>query len=418
MESVSPPREDRRHFLQSITLAGAAALVPMPVFAQAEKNNRIENRFFAVRFDMDSGRLYLYRKGTAQPLLDAVTRALIPGQPRSLDEAVYTRTVEMVQVNDVFGAGEQLRIAGTDTTKQLDFALTATLYNERDLATFEVRCTNVSNADLNLVAIEPLSSETCHWPGIGNVLTNGRMYYDPGKVLEFTRGETISSCWNIGFHRGDNKPGLVAGYLENNLSLGYVHAENHGGDFALRFESRYEDGFLLRPGASIGSDRVVLAAARTPFAALESYAGAIGDAHAVHLNPVANGWCSWSYAYEGITETEMQRVAAFAARHLRPYGLEYIQVDDGFYRAFGDWEGNEKFPHGMKWLAERIRELGLKPAIWLAPYVISEGTDVHVNHPDWLLRKPNGHFLQAKPGGDTGDDEDNGGKPKRFALDI
>ena len=35
---------------------------------------------------------------------------------------------------------------------------------------------------------------------------------------------------------------------------------------------------------------------------------------------------------------------------------------------YGDWEGNQRFPHGMKWLAGKIRELGLRAGLWLVPY--------------------------------------------------
>ena len=36
------------------------------------------------------------------------------------------------------------------------------------------------------------------------------------------------------------------------------------------------------------------------------------------------------------------KIAEFVAKELQPYGMEWIQIDDGYYRAFGDWEGNER----------------------------------------------------------------------------
>ena len=76
--------------------------------------------------------------------------------------------------------------------------------------------------------------------------------------------------------------------------------------------------------------------------------------------------------------------------HLRAFGLEYIQIDEGYQRSHGDWEGNERFPHGMKWLAERIKAYGFKPGLWIAPYVISERSDVFRQHPDWLVHRRDG----------------------------
>jgi Melibiase len=95
-----------------------------------------------------------------------------------------------------------------------------------------------------------------------------------------------------------------------------------------------------------------------------------------------------------------------------------MQVDDGFYRGFGDWEGNEKFPHGMKWLADRMRELGLRPGIWFAPYIIAEGTEVYEKHPDWLIHNVDGKLKQVGPGLVEGSQEAKHQKPRRYALDI
>ena len=64
--------------------------------------------------------------------------------------------------------------------------------------------------------------------------------------------------------------------------------------------------------------------------------------------------------------------AEFMARHLKPYGMEWVQIDDGYQQTFGDWQGNHLYPHGMQWLATQIRRLGLKPGIWIAPYAIAE----------------------------------------------
>jgi alpha-galactosidase len=144
----------------------------------------------------------------------------------------------------------------------------------------------------------------------------------------------------------------------------------------------------------------------------------MGTLQQARVHSVLNGWCDWFYAFEYITEEEVIRNAEFAARVLKPFGLEYIQVDEGFQRWHGDWEGNDRFPHGMKWLADRIRALGLKPGIWLAPYVISEPTEVFQQHPDWLLRHPDGRLKRVGPWPSEDSDWARGEKIKRYGLDI
>jgi hypothetical protein len=155
-----------------------------------------------------------------------------------------------------------------------------------------------------------------------------------------------------------------------------------------------------------------------PYSPLEAYAEAMGRVLGARVHSVVNGWCDWFMAYEHITEDEVLRNAEFAARTLKPFGLEYIQVDEGFQRWHGDWEGNARFPHGMKWLADRIRQLGLKPGIWLAPYVISEPTEVFQRHPDWLLRHPDGRLRRVGPWPSEDSDWARNESPKRYGLDI
>ena len=144
----------------------------------------------------------------------------------------------------------------------------------------------------------------------------------------------------------------------------------------------------------------------------------MGRINTARTTSIVNGWCNWFFTYEHITEDEVIRNAEFASRVLRPYGMEYIQVDEGYQRWHGDWDGNDRFPHGMKWLAERIHSLGLKPGLWIAPFVISEPTDIFQNHKDWLLKHPDGNLKRVGPWPDENSDWAKNENPKRYGLDI
>ena len=220
----------------------------------------------------------------------------------------------------------------------------------------------------------------------------------------------LRSWWNVGFFRGYDQEGLVCGYVENKAALGQVIIRPGArGELSLVAESVLANEFALPPGRSVKSNPFWLQVAPGPHPALETYAQVMGELGQARRPSILNGWCDWAYAFEGITEAEMVANAEFAARALKPWGLEYIQVDEGFQRWHGDWEGNAKFPHGMKWLADKIRSLGLKPGIWLAPYVISEPAELYQKHPEWMLREPDGRLKQVMSGA---------GNIKRFALDI
>lgn len=81
------------------------------------------------------------------------------------------------------------------------------------------------------------------------------------------------------------------------------------------------------------------------------------------------GWCSWFAYFDNVTETDMHRTADVLANKLKKYGLDYIQIDDGYQQVpIGmpdTWiNANKKFPAGMGNLANYISSKGFKPGIW------------------------------------------------------
>lgn len=57
----------------------------------------------------------------------------------------------------------------------------------------------------------------------------------------------------------------------------------------------------------------------------------------------------------------------------------------------GDWlVPNKHFPHGVELLAEMIRDEGLTPGLWLAPFILHPSANIARSHPEWLLRNKYG----------------------------
>ncbi len=116
------------------------------------------------------------------------------------------------------------------------------------------------------------------------------------------------------------------------------------------------------------------------------------------FNHAPTGWCSWYYYYQSITQEEWGKNVVWLAENLRDFGLEWVQLDDGWQLDNGsphtpggrDWRGpNEKFPNGMKWVADIVKQHGMKPGIWLIPQK-TDSDEVFNEHPEWFLRKPDG----------------------------
>lgn len=109
-----------------------------------------------------------------------------------------------------------------------------------------------------------------------------------------------------------------------------------------------------------------------------------------------SGWCSWYYYYQEISAEEVLKNAEWIANNLKDYGAEYVQIDDGWQgvgHGLGenrDWTTiDRRFSMGMDRLAARIKELGLKPGLWLAPHGQSNAEVVRA-HPGAFLLKPDG----------------------------
>jgi alpha-galactosidase len=402
---------------------------------------------FAVAFDRAAGTLSIVHADGTPFLIGGVACANTGVGKQSTASPGRDRSAGVSAFSDRLGSGWCMTVDCRDPDKRVDLRVDIVVYDRRPIVTIEAHCVNVSSSDVVVESIEPIrvvASEggTLRVPGVAVCLTNGEMFYDAGRVHAFgsdppasvrppVKGvwlanqsvasgrPTIASWWNVGLFSGYDREGVVLGYLENTQALGLVLVARTGEDeISCLGEAVHAPPIVLRPGGSIGSNRFVLGVAATPYAALEQHAEAVGTTQTARTRSIVNGWCSWFYTLDQVSEDEVLRNTAFAAEHLREFGLEYIQVDDGYQRLFGDWQGNERFPHGMQALAERIKAHGFKPGLWIAPYVISEQTELFRQHPDWLLRRRDGSLQRIGNWENESSPAAQAEVVKRYCLDI
>ena len=97
------------------------------------------------------------------------------------------------------------------------------------------------------------------------------------------------------------------------------------------------------------------------------------------------GWNSWDYYRWTVTEDDVLENAEFiAADPVLSKHVRRIIVDDGWQYAYGEWEANSLFPHGMAYLADRIRKLGMEPGLWVAPTIFDLHSRIAQLHPEML----------------------------------
>ncbi len=102
------------------------------------------------------------------------------------------------------------------------------------------------------------------------------------------------------------------------------------------------------------------------------------------------GWCSRQELAGGVSEADVVANTEFCAASFDRRFFRSIELDDGYQRAAGAWDTNDKFPHGHAWLTDQIHAKGFKAGLWLAPFAVAERSGVPAEHPDWLLRDATG----------------------------
>lgn len=108
--------------------------------------------------------------------------------------------------------------------------------------------------------------------------------------------------------------------------------------------------------------------------------------------PPTRGYTSWYRHYTRISEPVLLSDLAT----LDPSRETWFQVDDGWQTRIGDWTPNpERFPKGMKALADEVRQRGLRPGLWLAPFVAERRSQLLQRHPEWVERDLQGRPLKA-----------------------
>jgi len=114
------------------------------------------------------------------------------------------------------------------------------------------------------------------------------------------------------------------------------------------------------------------------------------------LHPAPYGWSSWYIFGDKVSESDVIHNLAAAALLADAFPLQVIQLDQGFEPQWGDWQHrNERFPHSLQWLAERIRGSNFVPGLWLGPFTVHPRSRIAAMHPEWLLRDRKGQPVSA-----------------------
>ena len=101
---------------------------------------------------------------------------------------------------------------------------------------------------------------------------------------------------------------------------------------------------------------------------------------------------SWEAMYFQVNRKSITRLAGDG----KAIGAELLVLDDGWFSgrrddtsSLGDWWPNrERFPDGLRPVAEAVRNEGVEFGIWLEPEMVSPDSELYRAHPEWALQIP------------------------------
>ncbi|MEG0977969.1 MAG: alpha-galactosidase [Bacilli bacterium] len=99
---------------------------------------------------------------------------------------------------------------------------------------------------------------------------------------------------------------------------------------------------------------------------------------------------NWEATYFKFDEGKLLSIAKKAKK----LGIEMFVLDDGWFSTrnndssgLGDYNVNLKKIHsGLKGLADKINDIGLKFGLWFEPEMVNEDSLLYKEHPDWIIR--------------------------------
>jgi alpha-galactosidase len=151
----------------------------------------------------------------------------------------------------------------------------------------------------------------------------------------------------------------------------------------------------LRPGESVRTPRILLVSWRGADrmhghnqlrrTILPHYSPRL-DGEAV-MPPISqNTWFLYNAGNDNTEENQLKHIKAMSDLGVETYWLDAGWYEGGWPNGMGSWVPNaEHFPRGLKPLSDESHRLGLNFLLWFAPEMVSPGSRIASEHPEFLL---------------------------------
>src|SRR5579862_6680714 len=333
--------------------------------------------------------------------------------------------------SDALGSGRQLTVTSSGLHDSPDLIYVVQLYTESPYGAIQVRVRNATSKATSVQAIRSVEATGDAIVNLGGRPSDERILSDsfsedwPDLVI-YDLGDAPG-----GLHRGvgsqliynrKTKQSLFIGALTSDRFLTLLRLKTEGKGNDTKIESynvestgtteiqrdlseaetlkpkhltsdRIELSLPLNPGEEMSSERLMFMAGPDYLGQLRAYGSAIRRLHHARVSSeIPMGWWSWTAYYGAINEGETLTTADWLSQHLKSLGYKYLQIDDGYQYARGEYATTNatQFPDGMRVVAHRILRDGLVVGLWTAPFEVSSRAWVYEHHKDWLVHNAKG----------------------------
>lgn len=338
------------------------------------------------------------------------------------------------------GCSVRIETEGADTNPRLAFAGSCRKLGEDELGRFtgiaseftvgdDIALTRVINvyeetgAFAVFVSIKNISGEKeiflrkiiaadgilCIGSQDAKILVNDwERYGGDNSLKELNCEESLFSAWNVELYCKKQEISLMSGILSGKeMFTSFEVRKDASGLIRLNVSGDVtsgREGVLLLPGGMLESDGIIMMPDESPYKAAERYSLAVSKYNRIEMKQKnMTGWADWYFYYGSNSEkTVLENLEAIDNR-LKGYGIEYIQVDDGWQKikeytyyeplnltcttsSGAPWEENEDFKGGMKQLADCIHERGYKAGLWIRPFSIMNIAKEYIDSLPWVLK--------------------------------
>ena len=385
---------------------------------------KTENGALSVNMSSNDGSYSVASRG-GQTIFTSRTGVQLDHQwTRSTD---YPRhEVSESKFSDELGSGRLITLKNSGLADKPDLIEMIQVYENAPYATLQLQVENHAKKTFELESARAIDAMGDSLLNLGGSAAADRIISD-----SFSEDRPAMKLYDLGkapkgMHRAvgsqmvynrESKQSLFIGALTADKLLIYLHIQASGDgpqtkidsfnadfsgttdiqrDFDLKDaspENQLEVSLPVEPGAKFVSEKLMFEAGADYEKQLVTYGEAIRKLHHPRIpDETPMGWWSWTAYYANINEGETLVNADWQAAHLKKFGYNFLQVDEGYQYARGEYitPNATQYPNGMRALGHHVVGDGLVFGVWTAPFEVTTRAWVYENHKDWLVHNAKG----------------------------